>query len=271
LGGRIVRRFERRFARTASLVVVPDGDRAEIIAGQLKLKPFPLIAANAPLRCEIALDNSLRKALANLDRDFERIVFRQGRIGPGHAIEATVKSIPYWNNRNWGFVVMGLSEESYLLRLDSIAREVGVQRQFVVLPPVGYDQVASFTADADVGHALYEPVHVNNVHITTASNKIMEYMSAGVPLVVSKQPSLKNLVNRYGCGVAADEDSPESIATSINTLLSNTHLLKEMGAAGRQAFENVFCYERQFAPVTKRIDSLAGRNGKIAEGSLALS
>src|ERR1700682_16286 len=87
LGGRIVRRFERRFARTASLVVVPDADRAEIIAGQLKLKPFPLIAANAPLRCEIALDNSLRKALASLDRDFERIVFRQGRIGPGHAIE----------------------------------------------------------------------------------------------------------------------------------------------------------------------------------------
>lgn len=270
LGGRIVRRFERRFARTASLVVVPDAERAKVITAELKLRTSPVVAANAPLSRSIARHNSLRTALASLDHNFDRIIFRQGRIGPGHAIEATVRSLPFWNSRRWAFVIMGLCDNDYVEHLASIARQLGVQGQFVILPPVGYDQVASFTADADVGHALYEPLHVNNVHITTASNKIMEYMSAGLPLLVSKQPALKNLVSEYGCGLAADENSPESIAASINTLLARDHVLGEMGAAGLQAFENVFCYERQFAPVIESIsrlaheESAAGRPGAMA-------
>ena len=59
-------------------------------------------------------------ALAGLDRNFARIVFRQGRIRPGHAIEATVKSIPYWNRRDWGFVAMGLSEQTFVRHLNFV-------------------------------------------------------------------------------------------------------------------------------------------------------
>ena len=190
-------------------------------------------------------------------------MFRQGRIGDGHAIEATLRSLPLWKNQNWGFVVMGPGTDSYQEHLHDLAKELGVQARFAVLPPVGYDQVEQFTAGADLGHALYQPVHVNNVHISTASNKIMEYLSAGLPLLVSDRPALRALVEKYNCGATANEASPDSIANTVNTLLGDKKRVEEMGASARHAFENVFCYDHQFAPALDAIQRFSNGNKRV--------
>jgi glycosyltransferase involved in cell wall biosynthesis len=257
VGIRAVHHFQKRFARTADQVVLPDADRAQVVTHALRLKREPLIAANAPLTRSLAANTRLACAIAARGFRLNKVVFRQGRIGVGHAIEATLRSLPHWHSREWGFVVMGIGDPSYVEKLNGEARSLGVERQFVVLPPVGYDQVAEFTPGADIGHALYEPIHINNVHITTASNKIMEYMEAGLPLLVSDTPALRAFADKYGCGLAADEKSPESIAGAVNTMLGELEGARRMGAAARRAFEDVFCYERQFADVLDAFESLA--------------
>jgi len=259
LGSRLVRTFQYYFARTADLVIVPDAERGAFMARELKLKKLPLVVANAPLSHSRGSGEALLSALVARGYSFERIVFRQGRIGEGHAIEATLRSIPYWVSKDWGFVVMGYSEANYLERLSALARTLGVERQFAILPPVEYDQVKDFTPGADLGHALYEPIHVNNIHITTASNKIMEYMAAGLPVMVSDRPALRALVERYGCGITADEGDPQSIALAVNSVLGDPARTQQMGAAGRRAFEQVFCYERQFAPALEVFRALSAR------------
>ncbi len=259
MGSHIVRTFERLLARTADLVIVPDADRAAVVARQLRLRRKPLVVANAPLERPVSSGRALHESLVVKGKQFEKIVLRQGRIGVGHAIEATIRSMPHWANRRWGFALLGAGEPSYLEHLNALAQELGVQERFITLPPVPYDHVAQYTGGADVGHALYEPIHINNVHITTASNKIMEYMAAGLPLLVSDAPSLRGLVERYGCGAAADEKSPASIATAVNLLLGDPHRSQQMGAAAARAFEQEFRYERQFAPVLSAIQDLVAR------------
>ena len=208
LGGRLVKAFEQRYARQADLVIVPDAARAAVMARALGLERPPLVVANAPLQANQASGDTLRQALARLGLQFEQVLFRQGRIGPGHALENTLRSMPHWADERWGFVVMGLVEDAYRQALRQLAQEMGAAGRFVILPPVAYDQVAAYTPAAAAGHALYDPIHVNNQHITTASNKIMEYLAAGVPLLVSDRPDLRRFVDRYHCGLAADETSP---------------------------------------------------------------
>ncbi len=261
LGSRLVRKFEQHFARSADLVIVPDADRGQVMAGALRLKREPLVVANAPLNRPSVVSGSLRDAMTLNNRYFTKIVFRQGRIGAGHAIEATLHSLPYWLNQNWGFVVMGTGEASYVEKLNQLARTIGVERQFLVLPPVGYDLVQEFTPDANIGHALYDPIHINNEFIATASNKIMEYMEAGLPLLLSDTPPLNKLLSRYRCGLSVNEKSPTSIAAAVRTLLGDQEKARQMGAAARQAFEQEFCYERQFAPVLESIRSLTNHKG----------
>lgn len=263
-GMRMVRAFERRFARTARLVLVPDADRARTVSRQLNLKADPVIVANAPLSGRITSSKDrLRETLKNSGHDFDAILFRQGRIGVGHAIESTLRSIPFWSNPRWGFVVMGLSDADYLEKLRGIAKSIGVEDQFQVLPPVGYDEVLSFTAGAQVGHALYDPIHINNEYIATASNKIMEYMECGIPLMVSDTAPLRALVAEYGCGVTADETSPESIASAVNYLLGEPAKARRLGSAARMAFENEFCYERQFAPIISAIQDISSNRSAL--------
>jgi glycosyltransferase involved in cell wall biosynthesis len=256
-GGRLVKSFEQRFARTADLVIVPDRERSVIVADELCLSRPPLVVANAPIDCFAETGSALINALAARDKRFTRILFRQGRIGPGHAIEMTMRSIPYWRDRTWGFVVMGVSEPSYLDTLSRLARELDIEKQFVALPAVGYDQVAHFTPGAHVGHALYEPIHISHRTATTSSNKIMEYMAAGLPLLVSDRAGLRALVEKYGCGLPADESSPESIATAVNDLLGNPERAQRMGCAATRAFVEEFSYERQFAPVIEAFSRLS--------------
>jgi len=260
VGSRMVRAFERKFAKGADLVVVPDADRSVVVASELKLKQPPVVAANSPLQSPATTGEALLKALADRERHYEKILFRQGSIGVGHAIEQTIRSIPNWGNNRWGFVIMGPAEPEYLAHLTAQARASGVEERFVALPPVGYDQVSKYTPGADLGHALYEPIHINNVHITTASNKIMEYMAAGLPLLVSDTRSTRALVERYQCGVVVDEKSPESIAVGVNEVLGDPGRLRSMGLKSQRAFKEDFCYPRQFAPILSLLRRLAGKS-----------
>lgn len=256
-GSRVVSAFERRWARTSNLVIVPDAERAELVRRELSLPEPPLVVANAPLLRPVASGEALGRALQERGRRYEKIVLRQGSVGPLHAIEETLRSLPLWSNKAWGFVVMGPGQASYIDELQALARALEVEERFVVLPPVSYDEVLLYTPGASLGHALYPPVHINHTNIATASNKIMEYMASGVPLLTSARPGLRRLVQTYNCGLTADESSPESIAAAVNTLLGDEEAARRQGEAGRKAFEEVFCYEKQFAPALQEIQRLA--------------
>ena len=260
LGSRMVSLFERRFARTSDLVIVPDRERGMVVARELRLQQQPLIVANAPLSTTRGDGSDLCRALAERGRPFSQVVWRQGRVGKGHGIEMTIRSLPLWRSHEWGLVVMGPSEPAYIEYLRTVAQSCGVAEQFVYFPPVGYDQVANFTPGAQIGHALYEPLHVNNLHIATASNKIMEYMAAGLPIIASDRPALRQLLETYQCGICADEQSPESIAVAVNALLGDPDLAQRQGQNGRSAFESVFCYERQFASVLAAMTELVSES-----------
>jgi glycosyltransferase involved in cell wall biosynthesis len=255
LGGSLVRRLQFGFARRAGLVTVPDEGLAQVLTRDLRLKQQPVVMVNSPLDQPRA-GGALRCALKDRGRDYEKIIFRQGRIGIGHALEVTIRSIPQWANKKWGFVVMGIGDASYLDSLNRLAVSLGVENQFVALPPVAYDSVVHFTRDADLGHALYEPIHVNNLNIAGAC-KIQEYMAAGVPLLVSDRPSLRSLIDEHACGVVADDSSPESIASTINLLLGDISRSREMGTKAGEAFETRFRFDLQFKPVVDAIENLS--------------
>ena len=255
----LVRRAERCIARGAAEVIVPDRDRAQVVAHQLNLAKEPLIIANAPMSSARPSNVVLRSRLREAGYHFSKIVLRQGRIARGHAIESTLRSLGRWKNPDWGFVIMGPGEASYIEGLKHLARQLGVSKQFAVLPAVPYDDLARYTFDADLGHGLYEPTHVNNIYITTASNKLMEYMQAGLPLLVSDRPSLASFIAQRKCGVCADESDPEAIAAAVNGVLDNPADAAVMGGHSTAAFSGELCYERQFAPALVALDRLTGR------------
>jgi len=255
-GSRIVKAFEPMLARRAALVVVPDERRGAVMRRELGLRETPLVVPNAPRASASPPPGRLREALARDGRAPGRIVLRRGRIGPGHGIEATIRSMPRWIDASASFVLMGPGEADFLRRISALAAECGVADRVVVLPPVAYDEVAGFTREADVGHALYDPVNVNHVEMGTASNKVIEYMAAGVPSIVADTPSFRALLAKARFGLAADPSSEAAIAGAVNRILGDPALAAQLGAAGRRAFEADYQYDRHAAILRERLEAL---------------
>ncbi len=93
------------------------------------------------------------------------------------------------------------------------------------------------------------------VELEARHDRIDVLAGAGA-LQISETTSIRALVEKYKCGLTADEKSPQEIAAAINILLGDSERAHSMGAAARLAFEEEFCYERQFAHVIEAMREL---------------
>lgn len=105
-----------------------------------------------------------------------------------------------------------------------------------------FDQLGDIYQTADIGLCLLAPTP-NNVN--SVSTKIFEYMAASLPIVASDFQNFKNLLQQYPCGVVVKPDDAQAVANAIKLMLTDTKQLKQYGATGRKAFEQVFNWESE--------------------------
>ena len=77
------------------------------------------------------------------------------------------------------------------------------------------------------------------------SNKLFEYMAAGVPVIASDLPRWRELVERTGCGLVVDPSDPAAIAAAIERVLGDPEEAAAMGRRGRAAFESEFNWDSE--------------------------
>jgi len=95
------------------------------------------------------------------------------------------------------------------------------------------DKVLKNLLEADIGLAYDHPVPRFKVAIST---KLLEYMSAGLPVIAPDYPLWKEIVEGSECGIAVDPVNPAALAKAIEYLLKNPELRRRMGENGRRAF-----------------------------------
>ncbi len=89
------------------------------------------------------------------------------------------------------------------------------------------------------------PFHPLRNHIEAQPNKLFEYMSAGLPVIVSDFPYWRETIEREGCGLLVDPMSPEAIAGAIESLVNDRQGAQEMGARGAVAVKERYNWEAQ--------------------------
>lgn len=77
-------------------------------------------------------------------------------------------------------------------------------------------------------------------HVEAGPNKLFEYMSAGLPLIVSDFPVWREVIDEVGCGRMVDPNDPREIAEAMNWLLKRPEEAFEMGQRARKAVEDRF-------------------------------
>lgn len=71
--------------------------------------------------------------------------------------------------------------------------------------------------------------------IDTFGIKVYEYMSMGLPVVLSDCDYNRKMVEKYKFGICVDPDNIDQVAKAIRRILDNPELAKQMGENGRKA------------------------------------
>jgi glycosyltransferase involved in cell wall biosynthesis len=124
-------------------------------------------------------------------------------------------------------------------------------------PWQSYPEVVQELLEARVGLILLHSLP--NHHDAVRSNKLFEYMAAGIPVVASDLPRWREIVDGVGCGLLVDPRDPDAIAAAIEHLLRHPEEAQAMGERGRAAVEEGLNWDGEEARLLALYHRVAGR------------
>jgi glycosyltransferase involved in cell wall biosynthesis len=151
------------------------------------------------------------------------------------------------------FVIVGgqtnrTQDDPDIVALGERARQLGLADRMELRGHVPYDQIPGVLADASVALLPLpdEPV----ARLFTSPLKLFDYMAAGVAIVASDLPALREVLRHGENALLARPDDPDAFAEAVRRLLTDRELASRLG---RQARADVHRYSWE-----ARADALLG-------------
>ncbi|MGD1030237.1 MAG: glycosyltransferase [Opitutaceae bacterium] len=162
-------------------------------------------------------------------------------IGPGRMLEPFMDA---WLLTRLPSRLCLLGEIDPAYRQALMSRATAERRDRVeILPVVPPWELPTLIARHDIGLAIEEPVPDNRNY--TVSNKILQYMNAGLAILATGTAGQREvLAQAPGAGLIANPGEPGELAAMLDGLIAGPERVAAMGAAARRAAEAVFCWER---------------------------
>lgn len=155
-----------------------------------------------------------------------------GRLHEDKGIDVAIRAEALLLRRGHrvGLLIRGSGPE--LPRLQALSRKLGVENSVRFLKHISRAEMVE----------LYNAV---DILLCTSRNDLLpfallEASACGLPCVASHVGALEDAVRHGTNGLLVNPNSPEEVASAVETLLHNDSLLESMGASGRKRAEELF-------------------------------
>lgn len=112
--------------------------------------------------------------------------------------------------------------------LTALSQELGLTERVHFIPTVSLADLPSYTASADIGVQPIENTCLN--HFTTDSNKLFEYLIAGLPVVATDLPEIRRIIRAFDIGLLVRESDDQQLIDALNRLVSDPQLRRTLAA-----------------------------------------
>ncbi|RUR27819.1 glycosyltransferase [Vreelandella andesensis] len=174
----------------------------------------PLVLQNRPRFIEVSRSNRIREELGL--KESWPIVLYQGGLQPGRGLDRLVKAAVNVSDTYFVFIGGG-SQAGDLKRL---VGDLNLGQSVYFIDTVPLDELPSYTASADIGIQPIENTCLN--HFTTDSNKLFEYVIAGLPVIASQLPEISKVVRQHDLGLLVPPGNTEALASAIVELVKDS-------------------------------------------------
>ncbi len=120
-------------------------------------------------------------------------------------------------------------------------------------------QVAALLRESRIGLCL---LHGIPKYLDALPTKVFEYMAAGLPVVASPLPALREIVEGSGGGICVNPDQPQEVAAAIRHLLENPQEAQAMGQKGMAAVAQRYHWSQEAAKLRTLYRELAECQGR---------
>lgn len=235
--------------RADAVVTVSDG-----LAGVLHERHGvePVVVRNVPPAEPLGDKGRLRREIGlalNVS-----IVLYQGVLIAGRGLTNLVRAMAALPQAV--LVVQGFGPEEQAMREVAAQLELGDRVRFMCRVAPG--ELHAYACGADIGVVIYAATTLNNR--MAAPNKLWSYRMAGLPVVASDFPGLRQTVMGDGTGALFDPADPASIANAIAELLVDPKRRAEISVSSRRLAETRDNWDEEKRKLLDVYDTLAKRS-----------
>ncbi len=212
---KVVGFVEKRLMPSANGTITTTDARAKYFARAYGVER-PLVLQNRPRLVESPRSNRIRDELGLVES--WPIVVYQGGLQQGRGLEKLIRCAQHVPDCY--FVLIGGGRLAQPLMV--LAKELNIQHKVHFIPTVALADLPGYTASADIGIQPIENTCLN--HYTTDSNKLFEYVIAGLPVIATDFPEIRKIVRNNDIGLLVPANDEQALSYAILKLIDNRDL-----------------------------------------------
>lgn len=171
--------------------------------------------------------------------DNEKIIILQGAgINIDRGAEELIKAMP--DTKAHLYVIGGGDAFPTLKKLVS---QLNLGHKITIKDKMPKSELLHYTYNADIGISIDKDTNLN--YHFSLPNKIFDYIQAGLPILSSNLPEIKNLISRYNIGCIIENHDPKHIAEKLNYMLNSQEFSAWKENTRKAATENTWENEKK--------------------------
>jgi len=148
------------------------------------------------------------------------VIIYQGAVNVGRGLEEMIHALPLMPD--YHLLIVG--DGDIKVQLEDLVRRLDLGNRVFFAGKVPFDQLSWFTRQAVLGMSLEQDLGLNYHY--ALPNKLFDYLQAGIPVIASDLPEIRQVVEKVGFGVIVDRFDPEYLSQTIKSMLYNPELLQ---------------------------------------------
>ncbi|MDT0465047.1 glycosyltransferase [Streptomyces gibsoniae] len=251
---RLIERWERLVWRRSQARITTNPSRAEYLERLHGSRPA--VVGNYPRTPGPGMEPKDLRARLGIPGERLVLIFQGGFYLESRCfrtVATALRGLPEWH-----WVLIGFGSDDTVRKLRELIAECGIEDRTTILPAVSVDELLSYTAGADVGVVPLTNSGLNCYLGDT--NKLFEYLMAGLAVVGSDFPEVRRAVLEGPAGptgVLFDPASSASVVRALREAAAGLSMFRRNAVNARAAYS----WETESRTLTHLYRALAAPQG----------
>jgi glycosyltransferase involved in cell wall biosynthesis len=215
--------LEAEYIGKADRVITVSPAIAHRLRSEHNLDHEPVVVMNTPNPADVSAEVTDLRSQIGLPSQTQLLVY-SGGVTKARGVETAVQALVDLPDVHLAVVCVPNVDTDAVRQLQAMAVTLNVQDRVHCVNPVKPDEVVAFLRTADIGLI---PILRYPSHEMALPNKLFEYAFAGLPVVVSDMPSMKEFVDQTQIGAVFVAADAKDLAVKVRTVLDDLDSYRE--------------------------------------------